>query len=66
MAIVETLKGSGFKLLGKSLQMSCDQKGYKDDLPVFMIYDPTSSEIPQPVDAGESKNIKVELRAQKE
>ena len=65
-AIVETLKAAGVKLLGKSLQMSCDQKGYKYDLPVFMINDPTSIEIPQPVDAGESKSIKVVLRAQKE
>jgi len=39
--VVEILKAAGIKLIKKTLQMSYDENGYRYDLPIFLINEPS-------------------------
>lgn len=44
--IFTILKAAGVKLIDKTLQMSYDDNGYKYDIPIFVINDPSDYKIP--------------------
>ena len=58
--ILAVLKAAGIKLLNKTLQMSYErQSGFRYDIPIFVINDPSGYELPKVEEPTEAKPIKV-------